>query len=65
MSSNLYPEDLVGMSPREVVEAYRAGRFDAALRGERRPEPSEQSTTDDSERPRQRPHPFTPLPERR
>ena len=58
MNSNLYPEDLAGMSPRAIVEAYRAGRFDAALRGERRPEPK-QSATGDSARP------FTPLPERR
>lgn len=60
--SDLYPEDLVGMSPQAIVEAYRAGRLDAALRGERRPEPeseSEQSTTGGPVRP------FTPLPERR
>ena len=60
--SDLYPEDLAGMSPREIVEAYRAGRLDAALRGERRPdlEPKpKQSTTGGPVRP------FTPLPERR
>lgn len=61
---NLYREDLVGMSPEAIVEAYRAGRFDAALRGERRPEP-EPSTTGDSERLGQWPRRDVPLPERR
>lgn len=61
--SDLYREDLAGMSPEAIVEAYRAGRFDAALRGERpdpEPEPEpKQSATGGSVRP------FTPLPERR
>ncbi len=49
--SNLYREDLVNMSPEAIVEAKRAGRLDAALRGECRPGPeaSETSTADDSE----------------
>lgn len=36
--SDLYREDLVGMEPEAIVEAYRDGRLNAALRGERRPE---------------------------
>lgn len=60
--SDLYPGDLAGMSPQAIVEAYRTGRLDAALRGERRPDPElepKQSTTGGPVRP------FAPLPERR
>lgn len=37
--SNLYREALAKMSAEEIVEAYRTGRLDAALHGERRSEP--------------------------
>lgn len=37
--NNSYREPLSGMSPEEIVEAYRAGRLNAFLRGERQPEP--------------------------
>lgn len=37
--NNLYREALAKMSPEEIVEAYRSGRIDAVLHGERQPEP--------------------------
>lgn len=37
--SNLYREPLSGMAAEEIVEAYRAGRLNAFLHGERQPEP--------------------------
>ncbi len=35
----LYRDDIAGMSTGEIREAYRAGRFEAVLRGESKPEP--------------------------
>jgi len=37
--NSLYREALAKMTAEEIVEAYRAGRLDAVLHGERRPEP--------------------------
>lgn len=63
-TGELRREDLASMSPEAIVEAKRAGRLDAILRGERRPEPeseSGQSATGDPGRPRRAPLPYSSL----